>query len=402
MDFVAVAIYLPVVGALIGLVTKWAAIKLIFHPAEYAGVGPFGWQGVVQRRSSKFAGGIADTVTDSAMSLDDLLGRIEAEGLTKALTPAIEQVVPQLVSSLVETARPGADSVLREHDRAKLESIVATELRRAVVSVTDAVTPQLASHLDVHGLVVEMLSGDNSHRLADLIQRLGARELQFLIWYGGVLGFGIGAVAVLGYAVVERWWLLPIVGALDGLINNWLALQMIFRPLERTRYLGVFPYQGLFPARQEAIAHDYAAVMAEEVLTPSNLLGQVAKDAGAILPLALAAAEGHSAALAAAAGDVTGVKVTDELRSQMLMTMLPAAMQAGETAQAGLEAYLAETLDIATTLEENLAVMDKLEFEKVLRGIFEEDEKTLIALGGVLGGAIGLVQAFVLIAFGWA
>lgn len=402
MDFLAIVIYLPCVGALIGLVTKWAAIKLIFHPAEYVGIGPVGWQGVVQRRSSKFAGGIADTVTESAMSIDDLLARIEPEGLTKALTPAIEEVVPDLVASLVDTARPGAAAELGDHDRARLESVVADELQRAVVSVTDAVTPELARHVDVRGLVVEMLSGENSHRLADLIQRLGARELKFLIWYGGVLGFGIGAVAVLGYSFLERWWLLPIVGAIDGLVNNWLALQMIFRPLERTRYLGIFPYQGLFPARQEAIAHDYAAVMADEVLTPSNLLAQVASDAGAILPLALAAAEGHSAALAEAVGAATGAEVTDELRSQMLMAMLPVAMRAGETARAGLEAYLADALDIAGTLEENLAVMDKLEFEKVLRGIFEEDEKTLIALGGVLGGAIGLVQAGVLLAFGWA
>mgnify|MGYP001581192326 CR=1 FL=1 len=39
-------------------------------------------------------------------------------------------------------------------------------------------------------------------------------------------------------------------GAIDGLVNNYLAIEMIFRPLEKKRYLGIFPYQGLFPARQ--------------------------------------------------------------------------------------------------------------------------------------------------------
>jgi uncharacterized membrane protein YheB (UPF0754 family) len=61
---------------------------------------------------------------------------------------------------------------------------------------------------------------------------------------------------------------------------------------------------------------------------------------------------------------------------------------------------LAKRLDIAATIERNLADMPKEEFEHVLRGIFEEDEITLIGLGGVLGGAIGCAQAAALLATG--
>ncbi len=37
--------------------------------------------------------------------------------------------------------------------------------------------------------------------------------------------------------------------------------------------------------------------------------------------------------------------------------------------------------------------MSKLEFEGILRGIFEEDEKVLIGIGGVIGAVIGTLQA---------
>jgi len=37
--------------------------------------------------------------------------------------------------------------------------------------------------------------------------------------------------------------------------------------------------------------------------------------------------------------------------------------------------------------------MDKLEFEAILRGIFEDDEALLIGVGGVIGAAIGCLQA---------
>jgi uncharacterized membrane protein YheB (UPF0754 family) len=47
----------------------------------------------------------------------------------------------------------------------------------------------------------------------------------------------------------------------------------------------------------------------------------------------------------------------------------------------------------ASTIEERLASMDKLEFEAILRGIFEDDEALLIGVGGVRGAAIGCLQA---------
>jgi uncharacterized membrane protein YheB (UPF0754 family) len=48
-------------------------------------------------------------------------------------------------------------------------------------------------------------------------------------------------------------------------------------------------------------------------------------------------------------------------------------------------------------VEERMAVMSKPEFERLLRGIFEEDELTLIIIGGVLGGAVGLFQGAVVL-----
>jgi uncharacterized membrane protein YheB (UPF0754 family) len=66
-SFLEILIFLPVVGAIIGYVCKWMAIKMLFHPSRWIGVGPIGWQGVVQRRSPKFAAGVADTVAETGV-----------------------------------------------------------------------------------------------------------------------------------------------------------------------------------------------------------------------------------------------------------------------------------------------------------------------------------------------
>jgi uncharacterized membrane protein YheB (UPF0754 family) len=391
-------IYLPIAGALIGLATKWAAINLMFHPAKFVGVGPIGWQGIVQRRSPKFAAGVADTVTGDALSIETLVERVEADDLAAVVRPAIEEHAAVLATALLEAARPGGSesSNARDELAERLPDHADALIRHAV----PAVGPTVGRHLDVRSLVIDLLSGANADRLARLTQHVAGRELQWVIWYGGILGFGIGALGVLPAVLLERWWILPIVGAADGLINNFLAIQMIFRPFDRTRYLGVFPYQGLFPARQHEIAREYGIMLADEVLTPETLLERIGSDAPVLLPEVLPLLVEAIGPLASEVATAVGVVDDEGLRQRVLFSLLPQMGVVLSQVRPEVEHVLTKQLAVAATIESTLGSMPKIEFEHVLRGIFEEDEATLILMGGVLGGAIGCLQAGVLIALG--
>lgn len=399
MHLLQVALYLPIAGALIGLITKWAAIKLVFWPSTFVGIGPIGWQGIVQRRSPKFAAGVADTVAGDAIDVNDLLRRVDGGALAAVVEPHVRRSASDLARAALAAAgeaTPDPRAVASLADR--LPGHVGTLTKQLVAELS----PVIAGSLDVRGLVVDMLSGQNADRLARLTKSVAAHELRWVIWYGGILGFGIGAVGIVGVAAFERWWMLPVIGAVDGLINNYLAIQMIFRPLERKRYLGVFSYQGLFAARQAEISEAYGAMMAEEVLHPGVLVDHLAAEASVLLPVALPTIDGALAPLAGDVAEVLGVEASDELRQRLLVGLLPVLPPVLAEARQELEATLGSQLAIAETIRESLSTMPKEEFEHVLRGIFEEDETTLIALGGVLGAGIGAVQAALLVALGWA
>jgi len=183
--------------------------------------------------------------------------------------------------------------------------------------------------------MVEELSGPNADRLPRVAQEVGRQELRFIELYGGVFGLLVGLVQAAVYGRFSQWWTMPIVGVLVGLGTNWLAIQMIFRPLEPHRYLGLVTYQGIFPKRQ-------------------------------------------------------GEKVTFVL-TQRLGDLL------GE-ARPLVEERLYHTLRLDQLIEERLAVLDKHQFERMLRGIFQEDEVILVVIGGVLGGAVGVLQAGIVLA----
>lgn len=398
-SFIEILIFLPLVGALIGYVSKWMAIRMLFHPSRWIGIGPLGWQGVVQRRSPKFAAGVADTVARSGIAIDELVARLDPQEVADLVAPVLARELPALAQEVVEQVKPGAWATVPPPVRDGLAAQLDREGRRITTAVITALTPALPAAVDLRAMVIAQLSGPNADRLARLFQRVGRRELQVVIYYGAVLGFLIGLLEVGGYAALEKWWLLPIIGALDGLVNNWFAIQMIFRPLERTRYLGVFPFQGLFPARQREIAREYADMLAKEVLRPRDLLAHVdAAGAARLRALALDTAEREAAPLFDMLGMMLATPVAPAQRRAALEALITRVLATGPALLDDIEGTLIARLGVAATLEQQLAAMPKLEFEAVLRGIFEEDEWILVALGGFLGGSIGMVQAAIVLA----
>jgi uncharacterized membrane protein YheB (UPF0754 family) len=402
-SFWQILIFLPTVGAIIGYVCKWCAIKMLFAPAQFRGIGPIGWQGVVPKRAGKFANGVADTVEETGVKVDAMLAKISDADVLSELDKLVGKEGAATIKAAANALRPGALDALPAPVLAQLQMQIAQATRRVAAVVVADVRTQLPSLIDVRAAVVEKLSGPNANRLTRLFQTVGARELKVVIYYGAVLGFIIGLLEVGFYAALERWWLLPIVGAIDGLVNNWLAIQMIFRPLVKKRYLGVFPFQGLFPARQDEISRDYAAMLSNEVLTIRTFLARVPVEqqqallhrVGAIIEREL---EPTVKMMEPMLGAMLGMPIDDTAKAKMRSAVVTHVMSIAPAHLPALEGFINSKLAVAQTLETTLAAMPKDRFERVLRGIFEEDEWILVALGGVLGGAIGLLQGLLILA----
>ncbi len=397
-SFWFMAIYLPVVGAIIGWVCKWVAIKMMWHPEKWVGIGPIGWQGVVQRRAPKFSAGVADTVARTGITVDALMSRVTSEEIADLVGPKLDEVAPTLVKDVADSVKPGLWESLDDSVRQMILVTLQSESRRITIALADKLRPVLGEVLDVRALIISRLSGPNANRLARLFQTVGKRELEWVIYYGAILGFIIGALSVGGYAFLEKWWVLPIAGAIDGLVNNYLAIEMIFRPLEKKRYLGIFPYQGLFPARQTEISAAYAEMMTKEVLSPEQILEHLKMHGGdKLMKAAIEALEKEVEQQVRMLAMMTGVEVTKEVHDRALAAFVGHLTEQAEKVRPELEAHLTAKLRIRETIDAELAKMPKHEFEEVLRGVFKEDEKTLIIIGGFLGGIIGTIQAGILL-----
>ncbi len=400
-DTALLFITVPLVTAFIGYLTNWAAVKMIFHPSEPVGIGPVKWQGIVYKLAPKFASEIANT-TGQVLSPEDMVQRLGAHRLVERLASERPTEVDAILAEALDVIAPGVWDSMAAEARDQVRTMMLARIEEVATSAVAELGSRAEELVDLDRLVVEQLTGDNADRLARVAQEIGERELRFIELYGGVFGFVIGIVQAAAFSVFGQWWTMPIVGAMVGLGTNWLAIQMIFRPLEPTRYLGLVTYQGMFPKRQPEIAADYGRIAANEILTPANLIDHV----------------GRSSAMAGLGGDLSartrgeletfrpmfamfaGVEPSDEQLNKVAHLLTQRSGDLAASVRPLIEDHLSQTLHLDDLIEERLSGLDRLQFERMLRGIFEEDEVILVVIGGVLGGLVGVLQGGMVLTFG--
>jgi uncharacterized membrane protein YheB (UPF0754 family) len=394
-DWLYLTLTIPTVSAFIGWLTNWQAVRMIFWPARRR----FGWQGIIYAHADKFATNLGQIAERDLMSSAEMASKLDPDELERALAPSLDAEAPRMTEAAAEVIQPGAWALLPPPMQAMIVSQVKTKTRTLAKELAIELRPRSSELLDVKQLVAGQLSGPHVERLARLTQQIGHKEFKFIEYSGAIFGaiIGFGQIAV--WEVMSAWWLMPIVGVIVGLLTNYLAIQMIFRPHERTRYLGI-PYQGLFPKRQAEIARDYGETTAREVITPRNIIELlIAGEAGKRLVAEVSelVTQRIRAEWALIEGNVP-IKVTDEQIGKVRDLIMQRILEIGPALRPELEELLERQLDIRNTVERRLAALSKPEFEGLLRGVFQEDEVTLIIVGGVLGGLVGALQGALVLA----
>jgi uncharacterized membrane protein YheB (UPF0754 family) len=404
-NLVVVLIAVPLVTAFIGYITNWAAVRMIFQPEEFVGVVPFGmkvgWQGVLPSKADTFAADVAANV-GAVLSPAELAERLDPDEMEALFADRLDDELPVIVRDVAEMLAPGTWDQMAPEAQQMVITQIRTEGRQVAQEIFDDLQGISHELLDLERLVFDLLSGPNVKRLVRLFQEIGGKELKAIVRFGGYFGFVIGCFQALSFSVFDQWWLMPLVGGIVGLGTNWLALQMIFRPLEAKRYAGLVTYQGMFPSRQQEIAADYGRITAREILTPANLLRLVTEaEAGTrIAQVVLTKVSERVDAARPMVEMLTQTQVSDDQLAAVKTMVVARVTESVPEIQPEIEAYLEKQLQVGELVESKLRAMPKLEFERLLRGIFEQDEWILIAIGGALGAGVGLLQGLAVLSVG--
>lgn len=389
VDHPFVLLLMPVIGGFIGWITKIMAIWMVFNPIEFKGVGPIGWQGQLPKRAAKFGSHASELVLENLIDPRGLVDKLDAQRIATELDGVLLEVLDDIAHDVLgerwDQLPDPAKALVVARARAKAPEMVDSLLSQAKDNIDEL--------FDLSYITTANLIRDKP-LLNELVRDTIVPEMQFMKKFGTIFGASVGAVQMVLFAFTESHLLIPLAGLTVGLVSDWFALQMVFLPRERKRYLGLFTWHGLFFARREEFAADYAKLAAEKVLTPAVILDSLLNGPLADRLFFMVRQEVH-----AAIDDELGVArplvpaaIGSDRYERLRGMVVERAQERLPEAAARLEPYTAEALDIEGTARESLGKLSDEEYEGMLRPVFKDDEWLVVAVGGGLGFLVGELQ----------
>ena len=384
---------MPLVATFVGWSTKIVAVEMIYRPLEFKGIGPIGWQGIVPRRAGKVGSKTINLMTSNLLKPEDLLDRIDAGEAVGALRAPLVQAVDEISRDLAEQLRPGLWDSLPEAGRRAIQARIQAQAPALIENLLTEMKADLARYVDLQFLAVTTLVR-NKEKLVKLMRGVSNDAMAFVRRSGIYFGLGIGLVQMVAWALFKNPWIMPAFGFTVGFISDYIALNMLFRPVHQRKVLGLFSLQGLLHAQREKITRDYAKVLADDLFSPEILFDGIIKGPGSDKLFALIAKQVDEA-IDAQTGIARPLIVltvgTQRYRAlkdrvvNLVLERLPATLLEAQQ-------YATTVIDLEQTIIEKMSELTNEEYESILRPVFKDDEPLMVAVGAILGGVVGEIQ----------
>ncbi len=388
---------IPFVAAVVGWATNWVAIKLTFLPLEFRGWRRLrlGWQGIIPSKAAKMGAIFVDSTMSRLGKLSELYEKMEPRRLATHVTSRVLPSLDGYTDAIIEESNPElwakAPQLLKDQIHARLRA----GLRARVDHLMTALGERFEELIDFKHMVVEQVTADKA-----VVNRLfevpGEKEFTFIVRSGLHFGFLFGLVQLAVWAFLPAWWVLPVFGFAVGYATNWIALNIIFRPLHPHR-VGPWTVQGLFLKRQEEVAGIWCHLVTREIITVQHVVTELLNGPRSHLTHDLIRDEieplVHDAVgkLEPLAKIMVGADAFEHLKEAVGDKALEISADPFEDPE--LNEERAEVIE--DWLRERMVQLPPEEFQDLLRPCFKEDEWKLVGLGALLGLLAGVAQLFV-------
>jgi len=403
---------IPFSAALIGWGTNILALKMTFYPVEFIGVeaennewfgikplgwdglGKIGWQGIIPSKAGVMASKAVDMMLGKLIDLKEQFAQVDPEIVADEMSPQLEGLSRKIINEAMEEQMPLVWKNLPQRRKDKIYQDAANEFPHAIETIMNDIKDHIDELFDVKTMVVKELT-TNKKLLNYIFLKVGQDEFKFIEKSGLYFGFLFGIIQMILSFIFQEWnWLLlPLGGIVVGYLTNFLALRLIFQPVNPIK-IGPLTFQGLFIQRQKGVASEYAKIVASQILNTPNIFDAILKGVGAerlsdIVQHHVREAVDKTAGFSRSLIQITsGTKTYERIKSiatERFIEALPEHIK-------HVFDYAEEALDIENTIRDRMANLPPKEFVGFLRPVFQEDEMKLILVGAALGGMAGLFQ----------
>jgi uncharacterized membrane protein YheB (UPF0754 family) len=395
---------IPWIAAVIGYVTNVVALWMTFWPIEFWGIpifrikdqpwGFIGWQGIIPTKAEKMATISFELFTKRLFNLREIFHRLDPDRFAAVMEDGVLLMLDKVINEVALQYMPNVWNSLPKQVRDDIVVVAHNDCGVFLSEFMKDMQDHVDDVVDIKHMTVSACVA-NKRLIVRMFIECGDKEFVFIRRSGLYFGFLFGILQMIVWMLYPAGWTLVAAGFLVGWFTNYVALKIIFRPLHPRRFF-CWSIQGLFLKRQHEVSAIFARVVCTEILhvramweaifsgpLSSNFYAMMRahtlvftdKLVAEIKPLAIAAMGAESFA-----------RMKEDI-AQKVLDNIPVVIDNSYE-------YTQEALDMENSIRTKMQQLPAAEFESVLHPAFEEDEIQLIALGGVLGAAVGVLQLF--------
>lgn len=410
---------IPLFSGAIGYATNWSGVWMLFNPVRFRGIplpglaplakllprkiqqipgimnGGLGWQGIIPSRAAKMGSIAVDKGIAKVGSPSEFFDQLDRSKLSEHILESSRGDIGELVERVMEREHPTFWRDLPPQMRRRIERRVNEQLPEVIDDVTDQLAERIDQLVDVKLMVIRHIEA--TPELGNKVfQSVGEKELKLIVNLGFVFGFVFGIPVAVITAIVGSPLVLVVLGPVVGWITNWLAIVMIFEPVE-PRKVGPFTLHGLFLRRQHEAAEVYASVIADDIITVRNfgdelLHGPRGDKTQAVIAGALRPAIDRAAGpLLPAVRLAMGRREYRAFREGVATDSVQLTVEPLSDPQFNRE----RAREVHSLIVERMRELPPKDFSEMMRSAMREDEWLLLAHGAVLGVFGGLVHMMV-------
>lgn len=139
----------PVLAALIGWLTNFVAVKMLFHPQRPIEVLGFSIQGVFPKRQSQLADKLGDLVANELFRVDQISQKIESFALSEENMNAVGNRIEKTIRGKLINTFPMLSMFLTDEMIQKVTLLFRAELEDFVADSVKQLTENFEKNLDV-------------------------------------------------------------------------------------------------------------------------------------------------------------------------------------------------------------------------------------------------------------
>ncbi|MCD6060724.1 MAG: hypothetical protein K0S16_1035 [Moraxellaceae bacterium] len=360
--------------------------------AKGRGLPILGWQGIIPRKARKMSDIVIDRVIAKMGSPADFMRQMEPEKVSEFVVKSVEshieeytdEVMCERHSLLWENLPRSLKRRVYEHARKNLPKVMESLVEAIIGNIDDLV--------DVKEMCGRQMEQDKA-LIVRIFKEVGDKEIRFIINASFWIGLGFGFVQMVLFYFLPWHGMLPLYAAVLGLLTNWIALAMVFRPLNPVK-IGPFTFQGLFLRRQREVADKFADLTAQEMFTVGRfmrevLTGERSSRAKQLIKRHVSVLVDYSVLARTGAQLAIGPTGFADLKTTLIDKSTRMALEPLENSKSFNQERAAV---LAKVFSGKMKEMTPAEFQDLLRPAFQEDEWILLVLGFVTGLIAGWAQ----------